>query len=392
MNKKYDITIIGGLGHVGFPLGLLFASKGLKVCLNDINDQVAKIISNGDLPYVEYGAEKLLKKVLINGNLSISLEVESISNAKYVIIAIGTPVDEYMNPKTRNFLKFVEEVKHYLSPSQIIIVRSSVFPRACQQILNILGEKENWHLAYCPERIAQGYALKELEILPQVVAGFTDHAIEESAKLFRKISKKIIKATMGQAELVKLFSNSYRYIQFAIANQFYMIANDFGENYDQIREIMIDGYDRAKGLPSAGFAAGPCLLKDTMQLLAFNNNQFQLAQAAMNINEGLPNYIVNNLKSKFDLSGKIVGVLGMAFKANVDDIRDSLSYKLGKILRFNEAEVLYSDEFVKDQDFIAAESLINKADIIIIGCPHTSYKKLIIPENKVLIDLWNIIP
>ena len=174
----------------------------MKVCLNDINDQVAKIISNGDLPYVEYGAEKLLKKVLKNGTLSISLEVESISNAKYVIIAIGTPVDEYMNPKTRNFLKFVEEVKHYLSPSQIIIVRSSVFPRACQQIINILGEKENWHFAYCPERIAQGYALKELEILPQVVAGFTDHAIEESAKLFRKITKKIIKATMGQAELV----------------------------------------------------------------------------------------------------------------------------------------------------------------------------------------------
>ena len=117
-----------------------------------------------------------------------------------------------------------------------------------------------------------------------------------SPDIYIYVSSKIIKTTIGEAELVKLFSNSWRYIQFAIANQFYMIANDFNEDYDHIREIMTDGYDRAKGLPSAGFAAGPCLLKDTMQLASFTNNQFMLGQTAMNINEGLPNYIVHNIK------------------------------------------------------------------------------------------------
>ena len=262
--KKYDICIIGGLGHVGLPLGIVFASKGMKVCLDDINENVADKVMTGKLPYVEYGAEQLLKETLANGNLTVSLHHECIAYSKYVIIAIGTPVDEYLNPKIRQFLKFIEDIKQYLDPTQVIIIRSSVFPRTCQQIMNVLGNNIEWHLSYCPERIVQGFAVQELEKLPQIVAGFTEHAIEQSSRLFEQISFKIIRTSMGEAELVKLFSNSLRYIQFAIANQFYMISNDFGENYDSIREIMIDGYDRAKGLPSAGFAAGPCLLKDTM--------------------------------------------------------------------------------------------------------------------------------
>jgi UDP-N-acetyl-D-mannosaminuronic acid dehydrogenase len=232
--KKYDICIIGGLGHVGLPLGIVYASKGLKVCLNDINENVAKRVTNGELPYVEYGAEALLKETLDNGNLTVSTEPDCIAEAKYVIIAIGTPVDEYLNPKTRQFLEFVEEIKQYLDPSQIIIIRSSVFPRTCKQIMNVLGDDQDWHLAYCPERIVQGYAVQELEKLPQIIAGFSEHAIEEAGSLFEKISSKIIRTTIGEAELVKLFSNSWRYIQFAIANQFFMISNDYDEDYNRL--------------------------------------------------------------------------------------------------------------------------------------------------------------
>jgi UDP-N-acetyl-D-mannosaminuronic acid dehydrogenase len=244
-------------------------------------------------------------------------------------------------------------------------------------------------LAYCPERIAQGYAVRELEKLPQIVAGFSDFAIKQTSKLFGKFTKKIITATIGEAELMKLFSNSMRYIQFAIANQFYMIAEDYGENYEFIRQIMLEDYDRAQGLPSAGFAAGPCLLKDTMQLSAFYSNQFFLGQGAMNINEGLPNYLVNNMKKKFDLEKLTVGILGMTFKADVDDIRDSLSYKLKKILIFNGANVLCSDVYVKDPEFINQSDLIEKSDIIIIGVPHSHYKDITIID-KPLIDIWNI--
>jgi len=388
---KNDIVIIGGLGHVGLPLGIVFASKGLNVCLYDINDNVAKTVRNGKLPFVEYDAEPLLKESLTNKKLTVSLDPECISEAKYVIIAIGTPVDEYLNPKTRQFLEIIENIKQYLDSSQIIIVRSSVYPRTCKKIINLLGEGNEWHLAYCPERIAQGYAVQELEKLPQVVAGFSGYAIEKASELFKNISSKIIKTTMGEAELVKLYSNSWRYIKFAIANQFYMIANDFGEDYRNIREIMINGYERNKGLPKAGFTAGPCLLKDTMQIASFNNNQFLLGQAAMNVNEGLPSYIVNNLKKEFDLSKKTLGILGMAFKANVDDIRDSLSYKLSKILKFEGSKVLYSDEYIQNPDFYTKENLIESCDIIIIGVPHSNYNGLIIPENVKIVDIWGII-
>ena len=153
---------------------------------------------------------------------------------------------------------------------------------------------------------------------------------------------------------------------------------------------MSDGYGRALNIPSAGFAAGPCLLKDTMQLAAFNNNNFFLGHAAMMVNEGLPNYIVECLRHKYDLTKKKIGILGMAFKADIDDTRDSLSYKLGKILRFHGAKVFYTDEYAKDPTFISKQELIKTCDIVIIGAPHSAYKKLSIPKKVEVINVWGM--
>ena len=195
---------------------------------------------------------------------------------------------------------------------------------------------------------------------------------------------------MEEAELAKLFSNAWRYIQFSVSNQFYMIANDFNLDFNQIRKVMADGYGRAADIPSPGFSAGPCLLKDTMQLAAFNNNNFLLGHAAMMVNEGLPNFIVEGLRLRYDIHKKKIGILGMAFKADIDDIRDSLSFKLGKILRFHGAKVFYSDEFTIDPTFIKKEKLIKECDIIIIGAPHSIYKKLKIPNRKEVVDVWGL--
>ena len=393
MHKKsfpLDIVIIGGLGHVGLPLGLVFAKEGLKTCLCDVDSAKAQLVKEGIMPFIEYGAEPILKEVLKNGKLTVSLDLMCVAKAKYVIIAIGTPVDEYLNPKTRHFLEIFIQLKKYLCKEQTIIVRSTVYPHTCQQILKILGGNTNWHIAYCPERIVQGYAIKELKELPQIVSGMTDRATNEAAKLFGFISPKIIKTSIGEAELVKLFTNSWRYIQFAVTNQFYMIASNFGVDYDKVRQVMMEEYGRAATLPTAGFAAGPCLLKDTMQLSAFSSDNFILGHSAMLINEGLPNFLVNKLREKYDLSKTKVGILGMAFKADIDDIRDSLSYKLGKILRFHGAEVFYSDEYAKDPTFITKDKLIKESDIIIIGVPHSVYKGLKIRRRVKVVDLWGI--
>jgi UDP-N-acetyl-D-mannosaminuronic acid dehydrogenase len=315
-----------------------------------------------------------------------------VSEAQSVVFAVGTPVDEYLNPKTRAFLEVVRELHPYLRRSQTIVIRSTVYPRTCRQLLRELGEAAGpWHIAYCPERIVQGHALEELGSLPQIVAGLSETAEERAADLFSRVAPKIIRTSVEEAELVKLFSNAWRYIQFAVANQFYMIANEFGLDFDRLRQIMRDGYGRAASLPSAGFAAGPCLLKDTMQLAAFNNNNFLLGQAAMMVNEGLPGFIVEHLRRRLDLSRTKVGILGMAFKANIDDIRDSLSYKLGKILRFHGAEVLYSDEFAQDPTFIAKERLVAESQVVVVGVPHDAYRDLRVPPHVEVVDLWGIL-
>ena len=387
---KYDITIIGGFGHVGLPLGIVFADKGLKVCLYDIDRAKADSIARGEMPFVEYGAEPILKKSLANGNLVTSVDPQDISNAQHVIVAIGTPIDEYLNPKINQFLDALADVKKYLHPNQLIIIRSTVYPRTSHLLDEQLRGPGGipMKIAYCPERIVQGHSVRELGELPQIVAGLSPEAENEAAALFAKISPKIIRTNLREAELIKLFANSWRYIQFAVANQFYMIATNFGEDYNSIRKALTDGYGRAAALPSAGFTAGPCLLKDTMQLAAFNSNNFMLGHAAMMINEGLPNFIVEGLSKQYDLSQMTVGVLGMAFKADIDDIRDSLSYKICKILRMYHAEILCSDEFVRDASFVSKEELMERCDMIILGVPHSAYKNLVFRDDCIVVDIW----
>ena len=392
VQRDHDICIIGGAGHVGLPLGLVFAEAGQRVLIYDLNTDVMNQVKGGTMPFIEYESEPLLERALKNNRLSFSSKAEDLGRAKYIIVAVGTPVDEYLNPKLRALLDLFAKIKPHLNEEQTIIIRSTVYPRTCVQVLNALEKGGGkWRVAYCPERIAQGYAIRELRDLPQIVAGCTPEALESASELFSLVAPKLLKVSIEEAELAKLFSNAWRYIQFAAANQFYMIADSYGVDFNELRKTMVDGYGRNAGLPSAGFAAGPCLLKDTMQLAAFNNNNFTLGHAAMAINEGLPNFIVEQLSRRRSLQDVKVGILGMAFKADIDDIRDSLSYKLGKVLRFQGAQVLYSDEFASDPTFISKEDPVAQAEVVIVGVPHSAYKSLQIPAGKDVLDVWGVL-
>lgn len=388
-----DIVIIGGAGHVGLPLGLAFADKGKRVLLYDINEPALATIRRGEMPFMEYDAEPILKRVL-GKTLTLTSNAKDIAGAKHVIVAIGTPVDEYQNPRLRALLDLFETLRPNLRPEQTIIIRSTVYPRTNAKVKELLetGSKTPWKVAYAPERIAQGYAIRELRELPQLVAGTSPEAERDAVELFEAISPSVIPVTIEEAELAKLFSNAWRYIQFAVANQFYMMATDLGVDYDAVRKAMVEGYGRAAGLPGAGFAAGPCLLKDTLQLAAFNSsNSFPLGQAAMHVNEGLPAFLVEQLRRKHDLSRTRVGILGMTFKADIDDTRDALSYKLGKILRFHGATVSYSDEFATDPTFVSKEELVKNVDVVIVGVPHGAYKSLRVPPSVEIVDPWNVL-
>jgi UDP-N-acetyl-D-mannosaminuronic acid dehydrogenase len=391
--RTADICVVGGAGHVGLPLALLFAEKGQRVVIVDINAKALETIARGEMPFIEYGAEPILKAVL-NKNLILSSDISDVSTAKNVIVTVGTPVDEYLNPKLRALQEFFEMLRPHLDQQQTIVIRSTVYPRTCRQVHNLLkqGGDGDWHVAYCPERIAQGHAVRELREFPQIVSGTTEKALKDASALFALIAPSIVPVEVEVAELAKLFSNAWRYIQFATTNQFYMFAQELGVSYETVRHAMVEGYGRNAGLPTAGFAAGPCLLKDTMQLAAFNNNNFMLGHAAMMINEGLPGFVVEELRKRRDLSKTKVGILGMTFKADIDDTRDSLSYKIGKILRFHGAKVFYSDEFAKDPTFVSKETLVANSDVVIVGVPHTAYKTMKIPGHVELIDIWNALP
>jgi UDP-N-acetyl-D-mannosaminuronic acid dehydrogenase len=192
-----------------------------------------------------------------------------------------------------------------------------------------------------------------------------------------------------EAELSKLFTNVWRYIKFAAANQFYMIANSYGLDFYNIYRAMTHNYERAKDFPRPGLAAGPCLFKDAMQLGAFNDGDFYLGHSAMLINEGLPNYMVKRLKQKHDLSRMTVGILGMAFKAGSDDIRESLSYKLKKILELEAFQVLCTDPYVDDDRLLPLEEVIEKSDVIVIATPHHEYSNIDM-RDKIVADVWNV--
>jgi len=387
MNSKNQISIIGGAGHVGFPLGLVLSSKNLNVNLIDKNVEFLRKIKSGRSPFLEEGSDKLLKSVLKKKKINNSTNLKDVQNSKYIIVCIGTPVSTKLNPKLYSFLNFFKQLKKYLKKDHIVIIRSSVYPGITKKIYEIIKDKCK-NLSYCPERIVQGQAIKELPNLPQLICGFSVSSKKESMFLFKKICKKIIFTEILEAELVKLFSNAYRYIHFSISNQFYMICKKENLDFEKIRKIMRDGYSRNTNIPKSGFSAGPCLLKDTMQLSSFYNHKLPLGHSAMKINHNMPKFIVNELEKKYNLKTKTIGLLGLAFKAETDDIRDSLAIDLKKILEKKKIKTLVSDEYYKSKDNINKNVLIKRSDIIILSTPHKIYKKLKIKKNKILIDIW----
>ena len=191
----------------------------------------------------------------------------------------------------------------HLADGQLLVLRSTVYPGVTAMVEKRMAEVgKDVDVVFCPERIAEGHALEEFSSLPQIVSGRQPRAIERAARLFRVLTPEIVELIPEEAELAKLFTNTWRYIKFATANQLFMIANDFGLDFERIRHAVTYHYPRAADMPGPGFAAGPCLFKDTMQIAAFDKNRFTLGHASVMINEGLPLYLVGQLESRASTS------------------------------------------------------------------------------------------
>jgi len=385
-----DLAVVGGCGHVGLPFALMIADRGLDVTLVDVNEEAVDLVNTGTLPFDEPGADVVLRRVLDAGRLRATTDPSVVREAEHVVVVIGTPIDEHLNPDVNAVQQAITEIADSLVDGQLLVLRSTVYPGVTAMIEQLIARMGiDVDVAFCPERIAEGQAMTELCELPQIVAARTERAADRATKLLGVLNDDMVYLEPEEAELAKLFTNTWRYIKFATANQLYMMANDFGLDYERIRSALTYNYPRAADLPRAGFAAGPCLFKDTMQLAAFNNNNFQLGLASVNINEGLPLYVVAQLERRFDIAKMTVGILGMSFKAESDDIRSSLSYKLKRILGFKAERVLTTDPYVStDPSIVPLEQVVAESDLLIIGAPHAIYRDL---DVKVpIIDIWNI--
>lgn len=387
----HDVCVVGGCGHVGLPLAITFARHGLKVGIYDINRNAIETVRAGKMPFLEPGAEPALREV-VGRSLVLDDQPEMVSRSRFVVVVIGTPVDEHLNPTFHTMRRFFEGLLPHLRDGQCVVLRSTVYPGTSAKVGQMVAATgKDVAVAFCPERVAEGKAMEELVVLPQIVSGCDERAEELAAGLFGRIARSIIRMTPQEAEITKIFANVWRYIQFATANQFFMLATDRGLDFYRIHDALTRDYPRMAGLPKSGFAAGPCLFKDTMQLGSAANNNFGLGFSAMLVNEGLPNFLVKHARERWPLNTLTAGILGMAFKSESDDPRESLSFKLRKVLEYEAAACLCTDAYIDDPAFLPLEEVVARSDVLFIGAPHKAYRGLVIPSGKRLVDVWNLL-
>lgn len=388
----FDVAIVGGAGHVGLPLALVMCSRGMRVLLIDEAEAALRTIASGLMPFVDIGSQEMLESALDNGLIAGTGEPLALELADSVVLTIGTPVDRHMNPQREVFSAWIEKAGGGLRERHLLVLRSTVSPGTTKwlrgQIFNRFGF--NPWIANCPERAIQGHGFQEIATMPQIVGADDDETLLRATQLFSKVTTGgCVGLTTLEAEFAKLFTNAFRYINFATANEFMMIASDAGVDYSVILDAMKFKYPRANAIPNAGFAAGPCLFKDTAQLEAHALNRFSLGRAATQVNEGLPLYVVDRLYRSFPLATSTVALLGVAFKKDSDDTRESLAFKLKRRLEDTGATVMLHDPLVTHADVSADLSkVIGSSDLVVIGAPHSIYAEL--QTDRPVLDIWNV--
>lgn len=404
MNKNGIVGVIG-IGRVGLPLALVLAKDKFFVYGIGRNAQRIEEINNGKMPFYEKGAEHILKKT-VGKNFIATTDYSFIKKCDYVILTLGTPVDENMNPVYDQINEAVEQAKPYLKPSQTLILRSTVSPRTTQYVKSLVGDIQglnvgrNFFLAYCPERIAEGRAIEETMTIPQIIGGVDKKSTKIASEFFKKIGVETILTDDISAELAKLFTNMYRYINFAISNEFMVLADNYHRDIYEIIRLVNHHYKRG-GLALPGLTGGPCLFKDGFFLISdlpFGD----LISTSWKINESIPLLLIKRIRERMKLSGKKAVILGLAFKSEIDDVRESLSFKVRKALLREKAEVILHDPYVKtyiNQDVVQdVYEAVKGADVLFIATNHKAYKRLNIKKLKFLVnkrcivcDIWNVL-
>ena len=392
---SYKVAVIGAAGHVGLPLALVLADQGNDVLGIDINESAVEEINGGSMPFYEEGADTLLKKSLISGNFRMTTDLSRVEKSDVIVIILGTPVDENFNPILSGLVRLIDNLCPFLHRGQKIILRSTVSPGTTDRVKKTIEKKtglvegEDFDLVYAPERVLQGKAISEIKHLPHIIGAYSEECFERIGGFFDTFSdasRHHVKPV--EAEIGKLITNMTRYVNFALANEFHMIADLHGANVNRIIDVCNDDYPRLH-LPGPGpNVGGPCLFKDgwfLIEKVPFND----LIVTSFRINEGMPAQIVTKLEK--DESIESVAILGMAFKANSDDTRNSVSFKLKKQLEFRGYDVRCVDPHVPGYDDWSA---LEGVDALVLMTPHKEFADLAGVMQRVknpealVVDIW----
>jgi UDP-N-acetyl-D-mannosaminuronic acid dehydrogenase len=392
---SYNVAVIGAAGHVGLPLALVLADSGNDVVGIDVNESAVEKINGGVMPFYEEGADALLKERLVSGHFRMSTDLSLAGDADVIIIILGTPVDENFNPILSGLVRLIDDLCPFVRKGQQIVLRSTVSPGSTDRVKKTLEKKTamvegvDFDLLYTPERVLQGKAISEIKHLPHIIGAYSEQSFRKIGQFFDTFSgarRHFMKPV--EAEIGKLITNMTRYVNFALANEFHMIAGLHDANINKIIDACNDDYSRLN-LPGPGpNVGGPCLFKDgwfLIEKVLFND----LIVTSFRINEGMPAQIVGKLEE--DERIESVAILGMAFKANSDDIRNSVSFKLKKQLEFNGYDVRCVDPHVAGYEDLSA---LEGVDAVVLMTPHAEFRDLpevmshVKNEEALVVDIW----
>lgn len=385
------IVIIGGCGRLGLKLALISACNGHYVSSVDIDEERINEIKNGCLPFIEPNAEAYLEQALKNKSLNLGMEYTPVSEANIVIITIGTPVDSNLNPSLEPVAGVIFDLSEYFRKNQLIIFRNNLSPSILNRIKTLIEDKTGFkvgdsiYLAFAPEMPHDGAEIQNLSNLPQAIGAYDEKSFKLAENFFKTITKgKITWVTPEEAILSKLMNNMFVNIQRAVSNEFYLIAETFNANIHNILSSLAPPISRL--LPPNPNSSGPGMHKEGWFLV--ERTPFtDLITTAFKINESMPAYLVQKLE-KYKINK--VAILGMTNKANSDDPRSSLGYKLRKLLFYKDYNVSCYDPYLPEY---SDSSSLHKSDAVILMTPHKEFTdlnhimKLINNPNCIIIDI-----
>jgi UDP-N-acetyl-D-mannosaminuronic acid dehydrogenase len=371
-----DVSIIG-LGRVGLPLALSFADRGLRVLGIDKDPIRLEAVRSGVMPFSETGAQQVLDRVHRDGRLELSDRVGDAARAQHIVITLGTPSFSHIEIDMRDIRSALDDLLPVLSAGHALTLRSTIAPGTTDFVAGYLAKHRTLEVgrdifvAHAPERIAAGRFLEEIDTLPCIIGGVGEQSGEVVARLFGNFQAPIVQTTPVQAELAKIWTNILRYAQFALPNLLMMDCERHGANVFEVIDLINRDYPRG-GIAQPGLTAGTCLRKD----FAFSEERSAapgMLLAVSRVHESVPLFLVEGVKRRLgNLANRKVAVLGLAFKADTDDERDSLAHKLVRLLERELADVSVHDPHVHTPT-AALEEVLDGADVVIVATNHSDF-------------------